>query len=183
MSTSGFSHRLYYLLSIPHPCQRLFMHGFRIRSGVFREPHGLHRSLLRPLAGDMSAYACHRSIPPQAKYRCVNLVMRVLGSTNLSCRWATVGLLGYLFLRIFFISRINKRHKRHSLEWIPSRSYHVTWNVKNDPNNSMIFGVAQMGTNVNWKSVSRSYDLSRNWSFKPLRATLKLLSLPSDFCL
>ena len=54
---------------------------------------------------------CYRSILPQAKYRCVNLVMRMLGSTNLSCRWATVGLLGYLFLRIFFISRINKNIK------------------------------------------------------------------------
>ena len=131
---------------------------------------------------------CYRSILPQAKYRCVNLVMRMLGSTNFSCRWATVGLLGYSFLRIFFISRINKRHKRHSLEWIVtdslyshvrktlqralSRSYHVTWNVKNDPNYSMIIGVAHMGTNVNWKSVSRSYDLSSNWSFKPLRATI-----------
>ena len=62
------------------------MHGFRIRSGVFSGPRGLHRSLLWPLAEDMSPYACHRSIPPQAKYRCVNLVMRMLGSTNLSCR-------------------------------------------------------------------------------------------------
>ena len=103
MSTSGFSHRSYYLLYIPHPCQRFFMHGFRIRSGVFSAPRGFRRSLLRPLAEDMSAYACHRSISPQAKYRCVNLVMRMLGSTNLSCRWATVGLLGYLFFRIFFL--------------------------------------------------------------------------------
>ena len=100
MSTSRFSHRSYYLLSIPHPCQRFFMHGFRIRSGVFSGPRGLRCSLPRPLAEDMSAYACHRSIPQQAKYRCVNLVMRMLGSTNLSRRWATVGLLGYLFLRV-----------------------------------------------------------------------------------
>ena len=62
------------------------MHGFRIRSGVFSGPRGFRRSLLRPLAEDMSAYAYHRSIPPQAKYRCFNLVMRMLGSTNLSCR-------------------------------------------------------------------------------------------------
>ena len=86
MSTSGFSHRSYYLLSIPHPYQRFFMHGFRIRSGVFSGPRGFRSSLLRPLAEDMSAYAYHRRIPPQAKYRCVNLVMRMLGSTNLSCR-------------------------------------------------------------------------------------------------
>ena len=119
MSTSGFSLWSYYLLSIPHPYQRFFMHGFRIRSGVFSGPRGLRRSLLRPLAEDMSAYACHRSIPPQAKYRCVNLVMRMLGSTNLSCRWATVGLLGYLFfLGFFYFPNHYKRHKRHSLEWI-----------------------------------------------------------------
>ena len=62
------------------------MHGFRIRSGVFSGPRGFRRSLLQPLAEDMSAYAYHPSIPPQAKYRCVNLVMRMLGSTNLSCR-------------------------------------------------------------------------------------------------
>ena len=167
MSTSRFSHRSYYLLSIPHPCQRFFMHGFRIRSGVFSGPRGLRRSLPRPLAEDMSAYACHRSIPQQAKYRCVNLVMRMLGSTNFSCRWATVGLLGYSFFRIFFISRINKRHKRHSLEWIVtdslyshvrktlqralSRSYHVTWNVKSDSNYSVIIGAAQTGTKCKLK--------------------------------
>ena len=193
MFTSGFSHRSYHLLSIPHPCQRLFVHGVRIRSGVFSGQRGLRRLLLRPLEEDMSAYAYHRSISPQAKYRCVNLVMRMLGSTNLSCRWATVGLLEYLyFFKNFFYFRINKIHKRHSIEWIVTIFIPMFEKHSREPCQSLTMlpemlkmtptilwslGSLRWVLNVNWKSVSRSYDPSRNWSFKPLRATLKFVSL------